>query len=69
MDAGTHFEILYGCFLRLPILNNYLNGHVLELRHNTDKGQYVLVVVKEIISGSFDVTCVMILLYRQFIFP
>jgi len=63
MDSGTHFEILYGCLLRLPILNNCLNGQVLELRQNTDKGQYVLAVVKEIISGSYDVTCVMILLH------
>jgi len=64
MDSGTHFEIIYGCLLRLPMLNNCLNRQVLELRQNTDKGQYVLVIVKEIISGIFDVTCVMIWLHR-----
>jgi len=63
MDSGTHFEILYGCFLRLPIINNYLNEQVLELRRSTDKGQYVLAVVKEIIFVIYDVSCVMILLH------
>jgi hypothetical protein len=46
MDSGTHFEMLYGCFLHLPILNNCLNGQVLELRQTTNKGQHVLAVVK-----------------------
>jgi len=60
MDSDTHFEIFFGRLLHLSKLNNCFNGQVLELNHNKDKGQYVLAVVKEIISRSYDVTFVMI---------